>query len=161
PGMPEDHPANPVTREALAHSAHVVGEALRRHRRIFDELHRAKRRIEARENRTCGMTKIPELRLRRSVQGDSDGGRPGTLEHRSYRSRRLGRCRRHCSFDLGEEYGLRLDGNVADAASSGNVQESSIQKLASDGAPTARPYGRVHRWLEIWERAEHAARGTG
>ena len=39
-GVAEDHAARVVTRENLAHAAHVLGQILRRHRAVLDELHR-------------------------------------------------------------------------------------------------------------------------
>ena len=57
--MTEDHASHAVGVEHCAHAAYVIGEAVRRHDAVLDELHRLERWIESREDRARGVAKLP------------------------------------------------------------------------------------------------------
>jgi tetratricopeptide (TPR) repeat protein len=85
-GMAKDHTAELDAVERAPNPTHIIGESCRRNDSVLDDLHGRDRRIELRENWTCGMSKRPKslfgFRLEPEHHTRSAGRKKSALQRR-------------------------------------------------------------------------------
>src|SRR5687768_10854963 len=81
--MAEDDATDLLARQNVPDAAQVVREAGEGNGRVFDQLHRLERRVEARETRARGVAEVPQFRLRAGIQRQRYGARSFRVERAS------------------------------------------------------------------------------